>query len=223
MCSNFPPSQRLSSSQWSNLPLGLTGGGLSLSPVTGRGGSAGGPVTTVSLPAGGTSSSSGSAGGGEGSAGVTSTGGGGVPVLTGETGLDGGGANLVGAGDLGLLDGGVLVLLGLGVAVEVQVGHDVPLGLAGSEGAAQAEDLTGEHPPDETDGVATLVVGGDGNVDESVGESRERAWIVSRARSSVAKYNDGDVDVAEASLMAWASVRGSVTMIRRGSLNERVM
>lgn len=27
----------------------------------------------------------------------------------------------------------------------------------------------------------------------------------------------------EASLMAWASVRGSVTMIRRGSLNERVI
>jgi hypothetical protein len=27
----------------------------------------------------------------------------------------------------------------------------------------------------------------------------------------------------EASLMAWASVRGSVTMIKRGSLNERVM
>ena len=27
----------------------------------------------------------------------------------------------------------------------------------------------------------------------------------------------------EASLMAWASVRGSVVMMRRGSLNERVM
>lgn len=63
------------------------------------------------------------------------------------------------------MTGGILVLLGLGVAVEVQVGHYVPLGLTGSKSAAEAEDLTGEHPPDETDGVTALVVGGDGNID----------------------------------------------------------
>lgn len=86
-----------------------------------------------------------------------------LPLLT-EAISGRGGTDLLGARGLGLLDGGVLVLLGLGVAVEVQIGHDVPLGLAGSEGAAETEDLTGQHPPDETDGVATLVVGGDGNI-----------------------------------------------------------
>ena len=102
-----------------------------------------------------------------GSLGGEGTGGGaGDLPLGGEALSNGGGADLVSAGDLGLLDvGGVLVLLGLGVAVEVQVSHDVPLGLAVGEGAAEAEDLTGKHPPDQTNSVATLVVGGDGNID----------------------------------------------------------
>lgn len=136
------------------LPLGsgLLVGGL---------GSGGSPVTTLSgVPAG---ASGGGAGGGSESA----SGSAGDLPLAGEASLDGGGTDLIDAGSLGLLDGGgVLVLLGLRVTVEVQIGHDVPLGLAGSKGAAEAEDLTGEHPPDETDGVAALVVGGDGNIDE---------------------------------------------------------
>jgi hypothetical protein len=144
------------------LPLvGGSGGGLGtpalVAGLLGRLARGGGPVRSIGVPGG----AGGGSLGGEGTGGSA----GDLP-LAGEAGLDGGGANLVGTGDLGLLDvGAVLVLLGLGVAVEVQISHDVPLGLAGSEGAAQAEDLTGEHPPDETDGVATLVVGGDGNID----------------------------------------------------------
>jgi hypothetical protein len=70
-----------------------------------------------------------------------------------------------------------------GQHTEVQIGHDVPSGLAVVDGAAEAEDLTGEHPPDEADGVATLVVGGDGNID------------VLGGRVGIAESDDGDVDV----------------------------
>ena len=144
------------------LPLvGGSGGGLGtpalVAGLLGRLARGGGPVRGIGVPGGAGGGSLGGEGTGRGARDLP---------LAGEAGLDGGGANLVGTGDLGLLDvGAVLVLLGLGVAVEVQIRHDVPLGLAGSEGAAQAEDLTGKHPPDETDGVATLVVGGDGNID----------------------------------------------------------
>lgn len=93
-------------------------------------------------------------------------------------------ADFVSTWNLGLvLTSRVLVLLGLRVAVEVQIGHDVPLGVAGGEGSAEAEDLTGEHPPDETNGVTTLVVGGDGHIDVL-------GWGV-----GVAEGDDGDVDV----------------------------
>jgi hypothetical protein len=66
---------------------------------------------------------------------------------------------------------------------EVQIDHDVPGGLAVVDGATEAEDLTGKHPPDGTNGVATLVVGRDGNVD------------VLGGRVGVGQGNDGDVDV----------------------------
>jgi len=67
---------------------------------------------------------------------------------------------------------------------EVEIDHDVPGSLAVVDGAAKAEDLTGKHPPDKTNGVATLVVGRDGNID------------VLGGRVNVAEGNDGDVDVA---------------------------
>lgn len=67
---------------------------------------------------------------------------------------------------------------------EVQIGHDLPGGLAVEDGAAETEDLTGEQPPDGTDGVATLVVGGDGDVD------------VLGGGVGVDEGDDGDVDVA---------------------------
>lgn len=67
---------------------------------------------------------------------------------------------------------------------EVQINHDVPGGLAVEDGAAEAEDLAREHPPDEADGVAALVVGGDRDVD------------VLGGRVGVAERDDGDVDVA---------------------------
>ena len=47
---------------------------------------------------------------------------------------------------------------------EVQIGHDVPRCLTVVDGATETEDLTSKEPPDGTDGVATLVVGRDGNV-----------------------------------------------------------
>lgn len=161
-----------------NLPLGL--GGLSLSPaLTCRLGRGGSPVTALSLPAGGTDSGSGR----ESSTRSTSTRSLGVPVVTGEARLDGTGADLLSTRDLGLV-GNLLVLLRLGVTVEVQVDNNVPVNLTRSKSATETEDLTGQHPPDQTDGVTTLVVGGDGNVNEVGGGV------------SVAESNDGDVDVA---------------------------
>lgn len=140
---------------------------------------AGSPVSTLSIPAGGSSSTGSASGGSEG----TSVGAGNLPLVV-ETALNSSSANLVSTWNLGLiLAGGVLVLLGLWVAVEVQIGHDVPLSLTAGDGATEAEDLTGEHPPDETNGVTTLVVGWDGNIDVL-------SWGV-----SVAESDDWDVDV----------------------------
>jgi hypothetical protein len=144
-----------------NLPLSgsLRAGGLGAPAlvaglrVTSGGGS---PVSGLGVPAG----TGGSSLRGEGTGRCA----GNLP-LAGEAVGNGGGTDLVDTGNLGLFDtSAVLVLLSFGVTVEVQIGHDVPLGLARSEGAAEAEDLTGKHPPDKTDGVAALVVGGDGNI-----------------------------------------------------------
>jgi hypothetical protein len=66
---------------------------------------------------------------------------------------------------------------------EVEIDHDVPGGLAVEESTTETEDLTGKEPPNGTNGVTTLVVGRDGNVN------------VLGGRVSVAKGNDGDVDV----------------------------
>lgn len=168
-----------------NLPV-LSGGlWVSSGPVSGGGSSwLRSPLGTgLSIPSG-TSSSSGTSRGGSGSE-STSSWAGDLPVSgtsRSEAGIDGSGTDLIGTWDLSLL-GDLLVLLGLRVAVEVQIDHDVPVSLAVGDGTSQAEDLTGKHPPDETDGVAGLVVGWDGNVDEL-------SWGV-----SVAKGNDWDVDV----------------------------
>ena len=61
--------------------------------------------------------------------------------------------------------GGGHLLLGnlFGITVEEHVDHDVPLSVA-LHGAAEAKNLTAEHPVHETDGGAALVVGGDGDV-----------------------------------------------------------
>lgn len=179
------------------LPL-LLGRSSGSSPL-GRGARRGGPVLASgsgSVPVG-SGGASGGRGGGEG----TSTSSCNLPVgVTSETWL---GSGLLGTylyvsmkaqrsvfggfssfltWNLGLI-GDLLVLLSLRITVEVQINHDVPLGLAVGDRAAQAEDLTGQHPPDQTDGVATLVVGGDGNVNELGG------------RVGVAEGDDGDVDI----------------------------
>ena len=60
-----------------------------------------------------------------------------------------------------------LLLDFLGSSVEEKIRHDLSLPLGGSvEGASESEDLSGESPPDQTDGVGTLVVAGDGDIDE---------------------------------------------------------
>jgi hypothetical protein len=89
---------------------------------------------------------------------------------------------LVSAWNLGLV-GGLLILLSFWVAVEVQIGHDVPFGFTGCESSTETEDFTGKHPPDETDSVTALVVGWDGNIDVL-------GWGI-----GVAEGNDWDVDV----------------------------
>ena len=172
----FSPATLVTATWWNH----LLGGRLSLSPLTTLGSRAGSPVGTVSLPASGTNSGG---GGSKGSAGVTSAGSVHIPVVASEAGGDSTGTNLLSTGNLGLI-GDLLVLLGLGVAVEVQVNDGVPLGLTGSQGATETQDLTGKQPPDQTDGVTALVVGGDGNVNEVGGGV------------SVAESDDGDVDVA---------------------------
>lgn len=144
------------------LPLSSTLGRCSLSSPALVGsllGTAGSPVSSISVPAAATSLSS--------SLGSESTGGGARDLpLAGEASLNRASSNLVGTWDLSFLNAsGVLVLLGLRVTIEVQIRHDVPSGVARSEGTAETEDLTGEHPPDETNSVTTLVVGRDGNVD----------------------------------------------------------
>lgn len=119
---------------------------------------------------------------------TTSTGALEVPVLEsgrtfgGQVGGEGVGGSV--AGELG--GGGGLGELGvdfLGVAEEEHVDHDGPgVGRAG-DGALEAEDLTAEEPPDEADGVAGLVVAGDGDVDEG------------EVGVGVAEGDDGDVGV----------------------------
>ena len=82
--------------------------------------------------------------------------------------------------------GSILLLLLLdllGVTVEEHIDHDVPAVGSAGDSTAKTEDLTSEEPPDEADGVAGLVVGRDGDVDELEG------------RICVAEGDDGDVDV----------------------------
>ena len=95
-------------------------------------------------------------------------GGGSVPLVT--SGRSRG--VLVGSGGLTLLLAGGSGL-SLEVAVEVEIGHDGPL-LGARQGAAEAEHLTGEQPPDETNRAHRVVVAGDGNVDIAAARSARR-------------------------------------------------
>ena len=66
---------------------------------------------------------------------------------------------------------------------EVEINHNIPGGGTGVKGATETEDFAGKHPPDSSNGVASLVVGGDGNVN------------VLSGGVGVAEGNDGDVHV----------------------------
>lgn len=82
---------------------------------------------------------------------------------------------------LGLL---LLLLLDLlRVTVEEHIHHNAPAIGGTGNGAPQPKDLSGKQPPKKTNRVATLVVCGDGDVDELQG------------CVSVGEGNDGDVDI----------------------------
>lgn len=100
----------------------------------------------------------------------------------------GGGSSLSGGGLDNLLGGSLLSsllsVLGLfGISVEVEIGHDGPLGVSILKGTSESQNLSRDHPPHKTDGVSALVVAGNGNVDKLDG------------RVGVNQSNDGDVDV----------------------------
>lgn len=69
------------------------------------------------------------------------------------------------------------------IHTEVKIDHNIPGSVTASDGTTDTEDLTRQHPPDAANGVATLVVGGDGNID------------VLGGGVSVAEGDDGNVDV----------------------------
>lgn len=69
------------------------------------------------------------------------------------------------------------------VTVEEHIGHDGEVVGASSDGSSETEDLSGEHVPDQTDGVLGLVVGWDGDVD------------ILQWRVGIAESDDWDVDV----------------------------
>lgn len=76
----------------------------------------------------------------------------------------------------------MLLLLLFGVTVEEHVDHGLPF-LVARDLATETKDLTGEEPVGKTDGVLTLVVGRDSNIN------------VTERGVSIGKGNDGDVDV----------------------------
>ena len=76
----------------------------------------------------------------------------------------------------------VLGLRLLGVTVEEHVDHDVP-GLVARNGSAETQHFTGQQVVDQTDGMLSLVVGGDGDIH------------VDERGVGVTQGNGGNVDV----------------------------
>ena len=176
------------------------------------------PVSSISIPA---AASRGSSLGGESSTGGRT---GDLPLAC-EASLNRTSTNLVSTGNLGLLHaGGVLVLLGLRVAVEVQIGHDLPLGFAVGKGVAETQNLAGEHPPNETDSVTALVVGGDSDIDEfgrgvRVAECLHVSVVTQKIRACDSTYDDWDVDVG--SLLDSLSISAGVGHNDQARFTER--
>lgn len=153
--------------------------------ITGlRGGGAGGPIGTFGFPARSRGSPSSVGRSGECSCSTRCTTGH-LPLrITAEALIDSLRTHVIRTGQLAFLHAGrILVLFRFGITVEVEIHHDIPFRLAVGQRPAQTEDFAGQHPPDQTDGVTALVVGGDGDVDEFGGGI------------GVAESDDGDVDV----------------------------
>jgi hypothetical protein len=70
----------------------------------------------------------------------------------------------------------------ISITVEEEIDSYIPLGIT-RDGTAETEDLTSQEPVEETNGVTSLVVGRDGNVN------------VSERGVRVAEGNDGDTHV----------------------------
>lgn len=114
---------------------------------------------------------------------VTSSGSGTLGPLGGGSLTRGPGAGNIGTDGLVSGEGsGLLLSLLFGVAVEEHIDHDVPRSSAG-DGAAEAKDLTSQHPVSETNGVLGAVVGGNGNID------------VTEGGLGIGESDNGDVDV----------------------------
>jgi len=108
-----------------------------------------------------------------------------------------------------LLSGSLLLLvLGVGVAVEEEIDHDIPR-LRALDGATDAQNLTGKEPVHETDRETALVVAGDGNID-----------VVQRAVSA-AESNDREVAVA--SLADGLVVRTGISGDEKTGLSETLL
>merc|ERR1719211_739564 len=129
----------------------LGGGSAGSSPVAGLG--LGGPVLGHLVATGGGADGGSSSRGRGGSLAVSRpvldtvlT----TPVLLGGSSIEVPGLHHL---SLGSLSPFLLLLLGLlGVAVEEQVGHNLPR-RATADGSSQSENLTGQHPPHQTDAV----------------------------------------------------------------------
>src|SRR5262245_32096709 len=68
------------------------------------------------------------------------------------------------------------------VTVKEHINHDIPAIRSSREGPAKSENLPGEEPPNQPNGMASLVVSGNGDVDEF------------KRGVGVGKSDDGDVD-----------------------------
>merc|ERR1719233_2462726 len=93
----------------------------------------------------------------------------------------------------------------LGISVEEEIGHDLPWQVPG-DGAPQPENLSGEHPPHQADGLCGLVVARDCNIDEL-------GWGV-----NIGESHDGDVSVA--TLSDWLMVSPGVSDQKQPGLAE---
>jgi hypothetical protein len=60
----------------------------------------------------------------------------------------------------------LLLLLSLRITVEIEIDNNIPVDFTIGKSPSQTKDLSGEKPPDKTNGVTALVVGWNSDIDE---------------------------------------------------------